>query len=65
MTDIIKRLDHEPSYCENSDAKQLRADAAHEIRRLNVELWSAQREIDSLRNVMHAESRKMGGRAAA
>ena len=31
---ILHRLDHEPSYCENCDAKQLRRDAAEEIRRL-------------------------------
>lgn len=34
MPDILQRLEHEPSYCENCDAKQLRRDAAEEIREL-------------------------------
>ena len=34
MDDILQRLEHEPSYCENCDAKQLRRDAAAEIRKL-------------------------------
>lgn len=33
-TDILDRLEHEPSYCLQSDEKQLRRDAAAEIREL-------------------------------
>lgn len=32
--DIVTRLEFEPSYSEHSDAKQLRRDAAEEIRAL-------------------------------
>jgi hypothetical protein len=58
ITDILDRLDSHNEYSETSDSRQLRKDAAHEIRRLNAELWNALRELDSLRNVMHAELRK-------
>jgi hypothetical protein len=58
ITDILDRLDSHNEYSETSDSRQLRKDAAEHIRHLNAELWAARREIDSLRNAMHAESRK-------
>lgn len=44
--DIIDRLEHEPSYCLQSDEKQLRRDAAAEIRRLAQELREAQEKLE-------------------
>lgn len=37
MTSILHRLEFEPSYCLQQDEKQLRRDAAAEIRRLMLE----------------------------
>lgn len=56
--DILDRLEHEPSYCEHSDARQLRHDAAEEIR-------AQRRQIAELENlVRRARSDKMSRRAA-
>lgn len=38
MSDILDRLDHEPSYCLQSDEKQLRRDAAAEVRALRNQI---------------------------
>ncbi|WP_439684822.1 hypothetical protein MNJPNG_04770 [Cupriavidus oxalaticus] len=37
METILQRLEFEPSYCLQQDEKQLRRDAAAEIRRLTLE----------------------------
>ena len=64
MIDILNRLDSFNEYCETSEAKQLRKDAAEHIRRLNGELWDAKREIDGLKTAMlRANSQKMSRRA--
>lgn len=44
--DIIDRLEHEPSYCLQSDERQLRRDAAAEIRRLMQELRDAKAQAE-------------------
>lgn len=76
ITDILGRLDSHDEYAGASDTRQLHKDAAEHIRCLNAELWSAKREIDSLRavlldakkreikNAVHADLQKMSGRAA-
>ena len=58
-TDIVERLEFEPSYCEHSDAKQLRHEAASEIRQLR-------RQIAEMNNAMlRANSNKMQRRVPA
>lgn len=43
---ILDRLEHEPSYCLQSDERQLRRDAAAEIRRLLQELREAKAQAE-------------------
>lgn len=44
MESILDRLESYADYCESSDARQLRRDAAAEIRRLQQELREAKTE---------------------
>lgn len=64
MTDILNRLDAANEYCETSEARQLRKDAADEIRRLNGALWDAKREIDGLKTAMLRNNSKKMARAS-
>ena len=63
MTDILNRLDAHNEFTETSDARQLRKDAAEEIRRLNKELWDARTALSNLQTAMlRANSNKMARR---
>ena len=58
MNDIIDRLESHNVYCEDCDTKQLRKDAAEEIRQLR-------RQIAEMNNAMlRANSNKMQRRVA-
>lgn len=56
--DIVERLEREPSYCENSDARQLRRDAASEIRELRLKT----QQLEAL--IQRRASQKMQRRVA-
>lgn len=58
MTDIIERLEAANEYCETSEARQLRKDAAAEIRALRRQTA----ELEAL--IRRRASEKMGRRAA-
>jgi hypothetical protein len=58
MEDIVERLEAANEYCESSESKQLRKDAAEEIRALR-------RQIAEMNNAMlRKNSNKMQRRAA-
>lgn len=56
--DILDRLEREPSYCENSDARQMRRDAAAEIRELRLKA----QQLEAL--IQRRASQKMQRRVA-
>lgn len=46
--DILQRLETYADYCEACDSRQLRKDAADEIRQLRHDLAEARRRFDSM-----------------
>lgn len=65
MSTILKRLEHEPTYCEHSDARQLRRDAAEHIRCLESELLAERRKSQQLEALLQRRASEKVSRRAA
>lgn len=65
MATIIERLEHEPSYCLQSDEKQLRRDAADEIRRLETALRAEQTKSANLEAMLQRRASERVSRRVA
>lgn len=53
MDDILHRLEVANEYCESSESRQLRKDAAEEIRRMRSKLAELQDAVDILGRRKH------------
>lgn len=65
MTTIIERLEAHNEHCESAEARQLRKDAAEEIRRLKLALAAEQNRSANLEAVLQRRASQSVSRRVA